>query len=88
MQRDSIGKNDDREGLGRRKGKSDFELVGCRKNRVASPFTKADESFSEEAVAAGVLDGFSRLHFVDRLQRVDAGTGSGTAAGDRRDAHP
>ena len=64
------------------------ELVLFRKNRVGSPFTKVDKSSGNEAVAADLLDGFRRLLFLDRLQRIDAGTASGAAASDCRDAHP
>jgi hypothetical protein len=66
----------------------EFVLFRKKKNRAGTLCTKVDQIFGKEAVVAGLLDGFRRLRFFDRLQTIDADAASGTAAGHRRNAHP
>jgi len=51
------------------------------------PFTKYNQVF-KEFVEAGLLDSCRRLHFIGRLQTIDASAGAAAAAGHRRHAHP
>ena len=62
-------------------------LVLSRKNRVGLRFTKVNQVF-KEVVQAGLPVGCRRLHFIGRLQTIDASAGAAAAAGHRRHAHP
>jgi hypothetical protein len=64
-----------------------LKLVPFRKNRPGLPFIQVNQVF-KEVVEAGLLDGGRRLHFIGRLQTIDASAGAAAAAGHRRHAHP